>query len=337
MIPAPQHTQGADRDEALPSHVLRATAEQRDEEGAEGLGRVEEPEDGRRGVEDVEDEGRVQRHRETEDHRVEVDPEGALQDLLAPEEPKPIDDRGPSDREPLGGRRGRMHPGQRDDHGEVAHGVEHVGVLDPERCDQHAGEHGARERRRLVVHDLEGERGRVEIPGQQTGRPGPQRRRVQGVRGGPQEREREEDPHARLGQEGVHRERDRERRRERVGDHQHPAPLHRVGDGTAHDRQHDERDRLEQGEQTDHRRRPGDRVDVERHGDERDLGSELGDRLADEQPPEVGGDLERGEVDPMPPEPGHQARMPGLRRHRRWELVLGTGREAVVVGHGAGR
>ncbi len=49
---------------------------------------------------------------------------------LPAEEPETLHDRGPTDGEPLRRRRRRAHPGERDDHGNVAHGVEDVGPPD---------------------------------------------------------------------------------------------------------------------------------------------------------------------------------------------------------------
>ena len=317
--------------------MLRAAAEQRDEEGPGRLRRVEEAQDRHRSAEHVEHERRVERDGDPEDHRDQVDVERALEDLLPPEEPKALTDRRPPDREPFRRRRRRTHPRQREDHAEGARGVQEVRPSHPVLVDQQAGEDRAGDRGRLVIHDLEGERGCEEIGREQPGGPCAERRRVERVRRGPHEREREQDPHLRVRAESVHGQRDREDGDRPLRDHEESPALDRVGDRAAHDRKDDQRQHLGEGEETDHRGRPRDVVDLERDRDERDLRPELRDRLPDEEAAEVGGDLERREVDPVAAESPEPAGVPGLRRHRRRKLVVLVVREPAVVAHAAGR
>ena len=112
---APAHA-GDDRHQPLPTNVLRPAAEQGDQQGAEGLRRVEESELDRGPAEHVAGERRIQDDRDPEDHRDQIDVERPLQDLLATQESEALADRGPADREPLGGRRRRSHPPEGQDH-----------------------------------------------------------------------------------------------------------------------------------------------------------------------------------------------------------------------------
>lgn len=68
-----------------------------------------------------------------------------------------------------------------------------------------------------------------------------------------------------------------------LGHEQDAAPVEPVGDSTARERAGDQRHCLHQSEQADGKRRPSERVDLERDRDQRDLASDQGDELPDEE------------------------------------------------------
>ena len=77
---------------------------------------------------------------------------------------------------------------------------------------------------------------------------------------------------------------------------QEAAAIDAVGDRAAEQRDDDHRPELGRADQPDERRRVGQRVDLEGHGDERGLVSQAGDDRAELDDPVVARAAERGDV-----------------------------------------
>ena len=104
-----------------------------------------------------------------------------------------------------------------------------------------------------------------------------------------------------------------------AGPHQEGPPVHVVGQRAAPETEDDERDELDHADRADDEVRPGQVVELERHGDVGDHPAEVEDRAGEEQQPVVARLPVRGDVHPDPVQrgqPGHVGSVPAPLRGR---------------------
>ena len=214
------------------------------DEGAGGRRRGHQAEAERPDVEDVEGEDREERRRHAEDHGVEVDDEGRQDEPASADEAEALADGlepGVS-RQPASGGMGRIRRSiserrtERDD-------VGRVGAGQADRSDEQAGRDRPDDRRGVEGQLAEGDR-----RPQPLGRDQPRRGRGPGrlvdrrqPRG--EERDREQDRQRRLRLERQDDEPRLMHGQAELGDEQEPAPIERIGDGPAAEREQQDRER----------------------------------------------------------------------------------------------
>jgi hypothetical protein len=126
------------------------------------------------------------------------------------------------------------------------------------------------------------------------------RRAVERVQAGRDEREDVHRPQERVWEERVDRHQPRKRGEQHMGHRDQPPSLDRVGNRSADDREHEDRDQRRQAQQPDRERRSGDLEDLVRDRDRDDLVTEVGHAVPEEEQAEVARDLERRDIHQVP-------------------------------------
>ena len=121
----------------------------------------------------------------------------------------------------------------------------------------------------------------------------------------------EQGPDGGVGQRGVDHQSAHGGGHGHLGQHQDLLPVHGVGQRAAPEGPGQQREQLGQTDQPDHQGRVGQRVRLERHGHQGQLGAQTRDHLAGPETPEVPVAPQRGDVDD---EPGHPSTVTALIR-----------------------
>jgi hypothetical protein len=306
-----------DRDEdraALASNVLRAPRHHGREERPDRRRRVEEPEHGRPSTQAI-GHRREQRDRESEDHRVEVGEEHRLQGALSREEAEPVLDRFPAHLDLVIRRWRRPHARDLRHHDQERDSVEHECACGFDRREQDACGNRPEHRVKRSEARFQRERRRQDVLVEESRGPRVECRPVEGVDAGRDECEQVQRPEHRLVERGVHGHQHRHHGEDRVRGQREAAALEGIGERASDDREDEDGDELCEADQTDRERRASDLVDLERDDHHDDLVAEVRDGPADEQLPELCGDLKWRQVDQVITSASEQAL--GLRIVRR--------------------
>ncbi len=133
---------------------------------------------------------------------------------------------------------------------------------------------------------------RNEVRGQRPHRRRAERPECGGARGDEEER-----PYLRLVERRVDGQEDRDDDEPDLGHQDQPAPVDRIRDRAADERERQERNQLAERDQPDEERRARELVDLVRDRDEADLAPDQRDRLADPQAAKLGRFAQRPDVD----------------------------------------
>ena len=276
-------------------HLPRPAARERQQQCAGRAGGEQQPEHLRAAV--AGGDGREQRDRHREQHRVDVDEVAAHQVLAAARVAPALRDPRDARRRRVGRRRHRAHPCQRDERDEERRRVDRVGRAQAGARDQDAAERRPGDLAGVAAEALErGRRGQLLARHQarhhrvERGPLQPAGRRHPG-------RDEEQDPDLRLGEQRVGDQRESEREQRGVGDQHEPAAVVRVGQRAAEQRRDQQRGQLREPEQPDDERRASQVVDLERDRDEGDHRARERDGLARVEQPELAVPAQRPDVE----------------------------------------
>ena len=236
---------------------------------------------------------REQRPRHTEDHRDEVDDERHQHNGVTREVGEPVPDRAePPARRPadagVSGRH-RTQPHGRPNRRGAGDRVEQVQRGQVHPAQQHPGQQRPDDRAELHHGHVQRVGGGQLIAGQH-----PRNRRRAGRRVDREERllhgeQTQHNPDVVRRQRRLRPQQQRRHRQPAGRDDEQDAPIHRVGPCAAPQPEHDQRHQREQPGQTDVRRIPGERVDLHRDGEDRQVPPDDGDDTGQPQPTEVAG------------------------------------------------